>query len=209
MRRFESSRVPRVKICGITNVEDALAAVEAGADALGFVFYEKSPRYVTVDQAAAIVRELPPFVERVGLFVDTRPAEADGICARSGMSLAQIHFDVDESYLHALHTPALPVVRAKEPEDVLDFAGRYRLVDAFCESYGGAGKRLNLEWFEGVDCSRIVLAGGLTPENVAEALRYGFYGYDVSSGVEREKGKKDSQKVRAFVEAVKGARCAP
>jgi len=198
---------PRVKICGITNIEDALVAVEAGADALGFVFYEKSPRYVTVAQAKAIVEQLPPFVERVGLFVNKTPMEADLACAESGMSLAQIHFDVDESYLHALHTRALPVVRAAEPEDVLTFEGRYRLVDAYCESYGGAGKRLNLEWFEGVDCSKIVIAGGLTPENVGEVLGYGFYGVDVSSGVEASKGRKDPVKVRDFIAAVKGGAC--
>ena len=199
----------RVKICGITSVEDAFAAVEAGADALGFVFYEKSPRYITVREAAAIVEQLPPFVERVGLFVNKTPMEVDLACAESGMSLAQIHFDVDESYLHALHTKSLPVVRARKPEDVMNFEGRYRLVDAYCESYGGAGKRLNLEWFEGVDCSKIILAGGLTPDNVREALSYGFYGVDVSSGVESEKGKKDHEKVAAFVRNAKGETCAP
>ncbi|WP_456453151.1 phosphoribosylanthranilate isomerase [Hydrogenimonas sp.] len=198
---------PRVKICGINNIEDALLAVEAGADALGFVFYEKSPRYVTVAQAEAIVEQLPPFVERVGLFVNKTPMEADLACAESGMSLAQIHFDVDESYLHALHTKALPVVRAAEPEDVMRFSERYRLVDAYCESYGGAGKRLNLEWFEGVDCSKIIIAGGLNPDNVAEVLGYGFYGVDVSSGVEASKGKKDPVKVRDFIAAVKGGAC--
>ncbi|BDY12679.1 phosphoribosylanthranilate isomerase [Hydrogenimonas cancrithermarum] len=201
--------MPRVKICGITSYEDAMAAIEAGADALGFVFYEKSPRFITPAMARAIVDQLPPFVERVGLFVDRTPLEVDIACAEAGMGLAQIHFEVDESYLHALKTKTLPVVRAREPEEVMNFAGHYRLVDAYCESYGGAGKRLNLEWFEGVDCSRIVLAGGLTPENVAEAVRrYGFYGVDVSSGVELEKGKKDPEKVRAFVQAAKEAGCA-
>ncbi len=189
-------------------MEDALSAVEAGADALGFVFYEKSPRFIEPEKARAIVDLLPPFVERVGLFVDKTPIEADIICAESGMSLAQIHFDVDESYFHALRTKPLPVVRAKAPEDVLNFAPRYRLVDAYCEAYGGSGKRLNLEWFDGVECSNIILAGGLTPENVADALSYGFYGFDVSSGVERQKGKKDPAKVRAFIEAVKGSGCA-
>ncbi len=198
---------PKVKICGITNLEDALIAVEAGADALGFVFYEKSPRFITVQKAAAIVEQLPPFVERVGLFVNKTPMEADLACAEAGMSLAQIHFDVDEGYLNALHTKALPVVRARTPEDVMNFKGHYRLVDAYCESYGGAGKRLNLEWFDGIDCSKIVIAGGLTPQNVAEVLPYGFYGVDVSSGVEAKKGKKDPMKVRDFIQAVKGSGC--
>ncbi len=205
---FGDERVPRVKICGITRIEDALVAVEAGADALGFVFYEKSPRFVTPQAARAIVEQLPPFVERVGLFVGRTPMEVEEICTRSGMSLAQIHFDVDESYFHALGIKALPVVRAGAPEDVMTFEGRYRLVDAYCEAYGGSGKRLNLEWFDGVDCGRIVLAGGLTPDNVAEALPYGFYGVDVSSGVEAKKGKKDPVKVRDFIAAVKEGACA-
>ncbi len=204
---MSSNPPPKIKICGITNIEDAIVAVEAGADALGFVFYEKSPRFITVQEAAAIVEQLPPFVERVGLFVNKTPMEADLACAEAGMSLAQIHFDVDESYLHAIHTKALPVVRARAPEDVMNFEGRYRLVDAYCESYGGAGKRLNLEWFDGVDCSKIVIAGGLTPDNVEEVLPYSFYGVDVSSGVEAKKGKKDPVKVRDFVQAVKGGGC--
>ncbi len=198
----------RVKICGITRLEDAVTAIRAGADALGFVFYEKSPRYISPDRAAEIVQALPPFIERVGLFVDKTPLEVDITCANTGMSLAQIHFEVDENYLDALRTKALPVVRARAPEDLRRFEGRYRLVDAYCESYGGAGKRLNLDWFDGVDCSRIVLAGGLTPDNVHQTRRYGFYGVDVSSGVERAKGVKDPEKVRAFVSAVKGSGCA-
>ncbi len=200
--------MPKVKICGITSLDDALMAIEAGADAIGFVFYEKSPRYIGVKEARLITESLPPFVERVGLFVNKTPLETDMICAESGMSLAQIHFDVQEDYFESLRIKALPVVRAASAEDVSKFGPRYRLVDAFCESYGGAGKRLNLEWFDGVECSNIILAGGLTPENVHEALPYGFYGFDVSSGVEERKGKKDAAKVRAFVEAVKGGRCA-
>jgi phosphoribosylanthranilate isomerase len=121
------------------------------------------------------------------------------------MGLAQIHFEVDERYLKALKTKALPVVRAKEPADVRKFSGRYRLVDAYCEAYGGMGKRLNLAWFEGADCGHIVIAGGLGPDNVAEVLPYGFYGVDVSSGVEAFKGKKETAKMEAFVRAVKGA----
>jgi phosphoribosylanthranilate isomerase len=182
-----------------------MVAIEAGADALGFVFYEKSPRYITPEAAHRIVERIPPFVERVGLFVGHTPGEVDSICHASGMGVAQIHFEVDESYFHALRTKALPVVRAAAAEEVLTFAPRYRLVDAYCESYGGAGKRLNLSWFENVDCSKIILAGGLTPENVAGALRYGFYGVDVSSGVERDKGIKDPEKIRAFIRAAKGA----
>ena len=190
----------RVKICGITNLRDALHAVACGADALGFVFYNKSPRYITPKNAKHIIDQLPPFVERVGLFVNEGVETIDTVCRYTGISLAQIHFDVDEESLDIIETKTLPVVRAKSPEDVHRFADRYRLVDAYCEAYGGSGKRLNLEWFEGVDCSKIILAGGLTPENVEEVKLFGFYGVDVSSGVESPvKGQKDPEKVERFI----------
>jgi phosphoribosylanthranilate isomerase len=193
----------RVKICGITNLRDALHAVACGADALGFVFYPKSPRYIAPAEAKMIIDQLPPFVERVGLFVNEEAGVVNEVCASVGISLAQIHFDVDDAYLGSLHVLNLPVVRAKSPEDAHKFSDRYRLVDAYCEAYGGSGKRLNLEWFDGVDCSRIILAGGLTPENVSEVKRYGFYGVDVSSGTEAQKGIKDPQKVEAFIRNAK------
>ena len=193
----------RVKICGITNLEDALVAIEAGADALGFVFYEKSPRYITPEAAAKIVKELPPFVERVGLFVHEEPGKIEAICQECNMSLAQLHWDVDEDFVERLNVKALPVVRAKEKEDVMRFSGRYRLVDAYVEEFGGAGKRVALEWFEGADTEHIILAGGLTPQNVAQVKPYGFYGVDVSSGVEAAKGKKDPAKVRSFIQKAK------
>ena len=189
----------RAKICGITNLEDALHAVACGADALGFVFYEKSPRYITPEAAARITDALPPFVERVGLFVHHTPDDVNRISHLAGMSLAQIHFEVDEAYLEALQVRSLPVIRARSPEDIDRFADRYRLVDAYVAGYGGEGKRLALEWFAGRDNSAIVLAGGLTPENVAEVAGYGFYGVDVSSGVEASPGRKDPAKVERFI----------
>jgi len=189
----------RVKICGITNLRDALHAVECGADALGFVFYNKSPRYITPAAAKRIIDQLPPFVERVGLFVNEGIETIDTVCKYSNISLAQIHFEVDEESLDAIGLKTLPVVRAQKAEDVFTFSDRYRLVDAYCEAYGGSGKRLNLEWFDGVDCSKIILAGGLTPANVSEVKKYGFYAVDISSGVESVKGKKDPQKVKQFI----------
>ncbi len=193
----------RVKICGITNLEDALCAVEAGADALGFVFYEKSPRYISYEETNKIIQELPPFIQKVGLFVESSKDEIEEGFLRSGITLAQIHFDVDEEFLDSLAIPALPVVRAKSKEDIFKFDGRYKLVDAYCESFGGSGKRLNLEWFEGEDCSKIIIAGGLNPNNLSELKGYSFYGVDVSSGVELKKGKKDCQKVKDFVKNAK------
>ncbi len=189
----------KIKICGITNLEDALHAIECGVDALGFVFYEQSPRYITPKDARQIIAQLPPFVECVGLFVNESVEVIDALCVQSGVARAQIHFDVDEIFLDAFKRPTLPVVRVKTPEDILQYSYRYRLVDAYSEAYGGTGERLNLDWFKGVDCSKIILAGGLTPENVGQVKSYGFYGVDVSSGVESVKGKKDSLKVKQFI----------
>ncbi|PHS34095.1 MAG: N-(5'-phosphoribosyl)anthranilate isomerase [Sulfurovum sp.] len=193
----------RVKICGITNLRDALHAVESGADALGFVFYKQSPRYISPKDAKKIIDKLPPFVERVGLFVDEGIETIDTVSRYCDISRAQIHFDVDEESLDAIGLQVLPVVRAQEKEDLYRFKDRYRLVDTYSESYGGSGKRLNLEWFNGIDCSKIILAGGLTPENVAQVKQLGFYGVDVSSGVESVKGKKDPLKVKQFINNVK------
>jgi len=189
----------RTKICGITNLADALYAVECGADALGFVFYEKSPRYIEPSKARSIIDQLPPFVQKVGLFVNQSATEIEQLSYASHITLAQIHFDVDDDFLDGIRFPTLPVVRAKSAKDIERYSGRYRLVDAYCEAYGGSGRRLNLEWFEGMDCSRIILAGGLSPDNVAEVGGYGFYGVDVSSGTESAKGKKDHNKVRGFI----------
>jgi len=189
----------RVKICGITNLRDALQAVESGADALGFVFYKQSPRYITPKDAKRIIDKLPPFVERVGLFVNEGIETIDTVCKYCDISRAQVHFDVDEESLDAIGLQTLPVIRAKSPEDLLQFKDHYRLVDAHTEGYGGSGQRLNLEWFNGLDCSKIILAGGLTPENVAQIKQLGFYGVDVSSGVESVKGKKDPKKVKQFI----------
>jgi len=189
----------RVKICGITNFQDAMRAIDAGADALGFVFYSQSPRYIKPAEAKKIIDKIPPFIGRVGLFVNEGIDTIDTISSYCDLTLCQIHFDVDEESLDLIDTKTMPVIRAKEPKDILQYSSRYRLVDVYCESYGGSGKRLNLEWFDGIDCSKIILAGGLTPENLHELKKYNFYGVDVSSGVERMKGKKDAKKVAKFI----------
>lgn len=193
----------KVKICGITNIYDANVAIQAGADALGFVFYSESPRYITPEAAQKIIAQLPPFIEKVALFVNETPDNIRSTCLKTGCTLAQIHFDVEEGFYSELHFPSLKVIRARTQEDVLCFANEYRLIDAYCESYGGSGKRLNIEWFEGIDCSKIILAGGLDPHNVEQIKKYGFYGVDVSSGVEASKGLKDPEKVAAFIERAK------
>ena len=189
----------RTKICGITSLHDAMMAIDAGADALGFVFYEKSPRYISPNQAKEIIQVLPPFVEKVALFVNEDPHTIDKICKEVAATLAQLHFEVTQELCDALETPHIKVIRAQNKEDILKYKDEYRLVDAYCEGYGGAGKRINIEWFDGLDCSKIILAGGLTPQNVASLKPYGFYGVDVSSGVEASKGIKESDKVKAFI----------
>ncbi len=189
----------RVKICGITTYEDAMMAIEAGADALGFVFYPPSPRFITPQDAKKIIKQLPPFVEKVGLFVNEDAAAINAMSKESSITLAQIHFEAPQETLDALTLPYIQVTRAAQEKDISALNGQYRLVDAYCEAYGGMGKRLNLEWFKGKDNSHIILAGGLSPENVHETLEYGFYGVDVSSSVEATKGVKDPDKVKSFV----------
>lgn len=193
----------RVKICGITNLEDALSAINAGTDALGFVFYPESPRYITVDNAKKIIAQLPPFVEKVALFVNETPEIIRSVCLETGCTLAQIHFDVEEDFFADVHFPTLRVVRAQKPEDILEYSNEYRLIDAYCEGFGGSGKRLNLEWFDGIDCTKIILAGGLSPDNIESVKPYGFYGVDVSSGVEASKGKKNPLLVESFIKRAK------
>nr|WP_321266454.1 phosphoribosylanthranilate isomerase [uncultured Sulfurimonas sp.] len=189
----------KVKICGITSYKDAMDAIGAGADALGFVFYEKSPRYISPSDAKNIISKLPPFVEKVGLFVNVDAQVINSYMQESGCTLAQIHFEASEAVYEQLFVPYIKVIRAKEAKDILQYSDEYRLVDAYCEAYGGAGKRLNIEWFKDIDCSKIIIAGGLDATNVASLKEYGFYGVDVSSGVEISHGKKDFKKVRDFI----------
>lgn len=193
----------RTKICGITSLEDAMSAIDAGADALGFVFYKKSPRYISPKDAKKIIDKLPPFVEKVALFVNEMPQEINAMCREATATLAQLHFDVDQEFCNALTIPYIKVVRAKDAKDISKYRDEYRLVDAYCDTYGGEGKRINIEWFQDIDCSKIILAGGLDPSNVAALKEYDFYGVDVSSGVELIKGKKDPTKVKEFIKNAK------
>lgn len=190
----------RTKICGITNYEDAMSAIEAGADALGFVFYEKSPRYISIEDAKELISKLPPFVEKVALFVNVDAAYINSTCKTVGATLAQLHFEAPSEVYEQLEVPHIKVIRAKEAGNISKYEDEYRLIDAYCEAYGGAGKRINIEWFEGHDCSKIILAGGLTPHNIIALKEYGFYGYDVSSGVEKSHGIKEKSKVKEFID---------
>jgi len=193
----------QVKVCGITNLEDALIAIKHGADYLGFVFYEKSPRYISPDNAKNIISKLSKDIKTVALFVNHTPVQINKMMADSGADIAQIHFEVDEDFLSQISYDTLPVIRAKNKDDISKFPDRLKLVDVFHDAYGGSGERLNLKWFQDIDCSHIIIAGGLSPENVQEVAKYGFYGVDASSSMESSKGKKDHLKVKQFIENAK------
>ena len=193
----------RVKICGLTNYDDAMYACEAGADALGFVFYKKSPRFISFSECAKIIEKLPPFVQKIGLFVEHSADEINRFSKLCKIDIAQIHFDVSSNFLKSLEPKTLPVIRAKSSSDIANFGDTYKLVDAYSQSYGGSGKQLNLEWFKDIDCSKIVIAGGLEPNNLEQLRGFNFWGVDVSSGVEAYKGKKDYSKVKEFIKNAK------
>jgi len=198
----------RVKICGITNYEDAKLSCDYGADALGFVTYEKSPRFIHPENIKEIIKKLPPFVTKTILFVNVEAEYVNEVMEYTKADLAQIHFEADETFYENLNCNFIRVIRAKEQKDIQKFNNEYRIIDAFVKEYGGSGKRLPIEWFENRDNSKIILAGGLNPNNVFEVGHYGFYGVDVSSGVEKTPGKKDRHKLRKFISFAKyGLRC--
>lgn len=191
----------RVKICGITNKEDAHNATKAGASALGFVFYKHSPRYIEPKEALKIVNSLPPFVQSVALFVNETTDFINQVCKDSKMQLAQIIDDENIVDYKNLEVKYLKVLRVKNKEDLINLENNYYLVDAFVEEFGGAGKRLALEWFKDIDCSKFILAGGLSSENLKELNGFNFFAVDVSSAVEKQKGIKDREKMVEFVKA--------
>jgi phosphoribosylanthranilate isomerase len=200
----------RVKICGITNLADAQAAVEAGADALGFNFYEKSPRFVPLKTAAEISKQLPPFVMRVGVFVNAPEELILRAISEAGLTLLQFHGDEPPEFCTQFGLMSMKAFRIRDAESlkgIPNYQTDAYLLDAFSPTaIGGTGEKFN--WDLAVEAQKfgkpIFLAGGLTPENVAGAVRkVQPFGVDVSSGVESSPGKKDHAKVRAFVSAVK------
>lgn len=191
----------RVKICGITNKEDAHNATKAGASALGFVFYKPSPRYIEPKEALKIVNFLPPFIQSVALFVNETTDFINQVCKDSKMQLAQIIDDENIVDYENLEVKYLKVLRVKTKEDLINLENNYYLVDAFVQEFGGAGKRLALEWFKDIDCSKFILAGGLNSENLKELNGFNFFAVDVSSAVEKQKGIKDREKMVDFVKA--------
>src|SRR5262245_36137694 len=202
--------IVKVKICGITSAEDALAAAEAGADALGFMFCAVSPRCLTFERAAKIIRELPPFVARVGVFVNPTEEEVRRAIAESGIDTLQFHGEESPEFCRRFGLKTIKAFRIRDRES-LTAAGAYPdqawLLDSFVAGKpGGTGERFNWEIAKEATrrSRRVILAGGLTPENAAEAARQvGPYALDVSSGVESAPGRKDVAKVRAFIAAAK------
>ena len=198
----------RVKICGITNRKDALAAVRAGADALGFVF-APSPRRVTLDQAVSIIADLPPFIATVGVFVDTDAAEIEAVVKQCGLHYVQLHGTSD----HAIASP-VPVIRAfsavSGADEVIAHPARFVLLDGYDPSRaGGTGRTCDWSLAAQVAGKRpLILAGGLRPDNVASALEaVRPAAVDVSSGVESEPGRKDHQQIQSFIQEVRRWDC--
>jgi len=195
----------RVKICGITNLEDALMTVEAGADALGFVFFQGSPRHISPDAAAAIIRRLPPFVQTVGLFVNEEPETVNTIADQCGLDLVQLHGDESPEYCSGIKRRIIKAFRVKDASSVdamADYHVAACLLDAWSPAArGGTGTTFNWDIAAGVASARqIILAGGLTPDNVAAAIAsVKPYAVDVSSGVESAPGKKDAGLVARFI----------
>jgi phosphoribosylanthranilate isomerase len=201
----------RVKICGITRVEDALAAAAAGADAIGLVFYAKSPRAVDIEQARVILAALPPFVTTVGLFVDAERSELERILASVPLDLLQFHGDESVQQCEAFGRPYIKALRVKAGDDIAAQVARYPsaqgiLLDAYVEGVpGGTGEAFDWSLIPQALSKPLILAGGLRPDNVAEAVsRVRPYAVDVSGGVEASKGVKDVEKVGAFIRAARG-----
>lgn len=204
--------VVRSKICGITRIEDALAAAEAGADAIGLVFYGKSPRAVDVRQARAIIRALPPFVTSVGLFVNASRCELGEILDAVPLDLLQFHGDESPAECASYQRPYIKALRVQAGDDLEAQCQRYHeargiLLDTFVAGVpGGTGEAFDWSLVPAGLSKPVILAGGLSPANVADAIaRVRPFAVDVSGGVEAAKGIKDPHRIAAFLSAVRAA----
>ena len=202
----------RVKICGITRLQDLHAACEAGADALGFVFYEKSPRHVSIATATALVRELPPFVQSVGLFVNAEPAFIEAVLQAVPLDLLQFHGDESAADCMRYGRPYIKAVRVTPSTDLLKCAADFEtarglLLDAYVPGVpGGTGERFDWSLIPPDLPKPVILSGGLTPANVADAVaQVRPWAVDVSSGVEAAKGIKDPHHVAQFIAKAKAS----
>ena len=204
----------RIKICGITREEDLAAAVAAGADALGFVFYPPSPRYVTPQRAAELLAGMPAFVTRVGLFVNEPAETVHAVLAQASLDLLQFHGDEDAAYCAGFGKPWIKAARMREGFDLLEYASAFAdapgvcglLLDAHVEGYGGGGKTFDWSLIPRSLPLPVILSGGLHPGNVIEAVRaVRPWAVDVSSGVEAARGIKDVRKIDEFIAGVRDA----
>lgn len=201
----------KIKICGITNLDDALAAVDCGADALGFIFYPKSPRCISPEKVKEITSLLPPYMTTVGVFVNEKPAKIKKIMDASNLKVVQLHGDEPPAECN-LWMPTVKAFRVKEftdlnPLELYQGVSAY-LLDTFSPStFGGTGQIFNWDIaLEAKKFGRIVLSGGLTPKNIEMAVKWVKpYAVDVSSGIESEKGIKDEKKMREFIEKARAA----
>ena len=200
----------RIKICGITRSEDAIACAQAGADAIGLVFYPPSPRHVVAAQAAAIARALPPFITTVGLFVNPAAEQVKAVLNEVRLDVLQFHGDEPPEFCAGFGVPYLKAIRVKAGVDLVQCAIRYQeaqglLLDAYVEGTpGGTGQSFDWELIPTGLPLPVILSGGLEPANVADAIRrVRPWAVDVSSGVEASKGIKDAAKIAAFIEGVR------
>jgi phosphoribosylanthranilate isomerase len=201
----------RIKICGITTIDDALAAAEAGADALGFMFYRGSRRCIPVELAANICRRIPPFLTTVGVFVDPSETEVRAAIEACGLSAVQLHGDETPEFCSRFNVPVIKAFRIRDRaslESLRMFSTHAWLLDAYAEgSLGGTGR--TFDWEHACEARTfgrpVILAGGLHPDNVADAIRrVRPYGVDVSSGVETTPGRKNPERIRALIREVRG-----
>jgi len=202
--------ITKIKICGITNLEDANAAADLGADALGFIFVPDTPRYIEPQTASRIIRELPPFITRVGVFADASPEEIHKTIQTCGLNAIQLHGSETPEYCREIKcAKVIKAFRVKDRNSLFpipEYQVDAYLLDTYVKGKkGGTGETFNWELAkEAKPYGRIIIAGGLTPENVAAAIQnVQPYAVDVSSGVEARPGKKDHAKIRAFIENVR------
>jgi len=204
--------IVKVKICGITNLDDAVAAMDMGADLLGFNFYPKSPRYVTPEKAESIINKLPGFIDTAGVFVNASVEKIHETNAVCHLDWVQLHGDEDSEFCRSLlshSVKTMKAIRVKDQKDIEkadEFFTDAVLLDAFDpDKYGGTG--LTFDWnIIGHIGKRVFLAGGINPDNAAAAIELGVYGIDVCSGIEAEPGKKDHKKMQKLFDNIRHLR---
>jgi phosphoribosylanthranilate isomerase len=201
----------RVKICGITRADDAQAAARAGADAIGLVFYPPSPRYLSVERAVEVRDALPPFVQTVALFVNADAAQVAQVIGRVRPALLQFHGEETPQFCGQFGVPYVKACRVRPGVDALEYLRPFSraaawLFDSYVPEYGGVGERFDWSLVPAADERPVILSGGLSRDNVAEAIRrVRPWGVDVSSGVESGKGVKDATKIAEFIAEVRNA----